>query len=142
MIRPGTAGLAATAIVVAYLLMSMGCVRRTITITSKPPGALVWLNDREVGRTPVDVDFTHYGTFHVRLVHEDYEPMVTTGSARPPWWDNVGPDLVAEIIPAEIHARIEWHYDLLPLDDASEALMERAQQFRAKAIQEPELGPE
>ncbi|MFB3120043.1 MAG: PEGA domain-containing protein [Stenotrophomonas maltophilia] len=36
-------------------------------ITSEPPGALVWLNDREIGRTPVDVDFEFYGRYDVRL---------------------------------------------------------------------------
>ncbi len=43
-------------------LFAAGCVQRTITITSDPPGALVWLNDREIGRTPLDVNFVYYGT--------------------------------------------------------------------------------
>jgi len=38
-----------------------GCVRRVIDITSDPPGARVWVNDREAGRTPCSVEFTHYG---------------------------------------------------------------------------------
>lgn len=47
-----------------------GCLERTITITSQPTGALVHLNDREVGRTPVVVPFTFYGTYTVRLEHD------------------------------------------------------------------------
>ncbi len=47
-----------------------GCVERTITITSDPPYALVWLNDEEIGRTPVTVPFTFYGKYDVRLIHE------------------------------------------------------------------------
>ncbi|MCC5829414.1 MAG: PEGA domain-containing protein [Phycisphaeraceae bacterium] len=47
-----------------------GCVRRTITITSEPSGALVHLNDQEVGRTPLTIGFTHYGVYDVRLTHE------------------------------------------------------------------------
>ena len=127
---------------VGCLVVSTGCVRRTITITSTPPGALVWLNDREVGRTPVDVDFTHYGTYDVRLVHDGYEPLLTVGKASPPWWDNVGPDFVAELIPAEVNARVDWHYDLEPLNDDPEALVDRARELRSTAIVEPELGPE
>lgn len=51
-------------------VFSSGCVRRTITITSEPSGALVHLNDTEIGRTPVTVGFTHYGVYDVRLSHE------------------------------------------------------------------------
>ncbi len=47
-----------------------GCVQRTITITSDPPHAIVWLNDEEIGRTPVTVPFTFYGKYDVRIVHE------------------------------------------------------------------------
>ncbi len=124
------------------LLIAGGCVRRTITITSEPSGALVWLNDREVGRTPVDVDFTHYGTYDVRLVHDGFEPMLTVGEAKPPLWDHMGPDLVAELIPGEVHSRVEWHYELQPLADDPEALVDRARELRSQAIEEPVLGPE
>ena len=83
-------------IVLAALVALSGCVRRTITITTEPEGTLVWLNDREVGRTPVEVDFKYYGTYDVRLEHRGYEPMMTSGRADPPWWDHVGLDLIAE----------------------------------------------
>ncbi len=88
--------------VLAALAAACGCVRRTITITTEPPGTLVWLNDREVGRTPVQVDFKHYGTYDVRLEHRGYEPMMTSGRANPPWWDHVGLDLFAELTPADL----------------------------------------
>jgi len=48
----------------------VGCVERTITITSEPSGALVHLNDEEIGRTPVTVPFRFYGVYDVRLTHE------------------------------------------------------------------------
>lgn len=51
----------------ACMLASVGCVERTITITSEPSGALVHLNDEEVGRTPLTVPFTFYGVYDVRL---------------------------------------------------------------------------
>ncbi len=47
-----------------------GCVERTISISSEPSGALVHLNDEEVGRTPLTVPFTFYGTYSVRVTHE------------------------------------------------------------------------
>ena len=119
-------------IVLAALVALNGCVRRTITITTEPEGTLVWLNDREVGRTPVEVDFKHYGTYDVRLEHRGYEPMMTSGRADPPWWDNVGLDLIAELIPVDLESRIEWHYVMEPLDDAREALLSRARELRKK----------
>jgi len=61
-------------VVLVVLLMGplamVGCIERTITITSDPSGALVHLNDEEVGRTPVVVPFTFYGTYTVRLEHD------------------------------------------------------------------------
>ncbi len=108
-----------------------GCVRRTILITSEPPGALVWLNDREIGRTPVDVDFLYYGRYDVRLVHEAYEPLLGSGLATAPWWDTIGLDLVAELLPIELRSETVWHYDLEPKDDDPDALLRRARKLRS-----------
>jgi hypothetical protein len=55
--------------VLACASLLAGCLERTITITSDPTGALVHLNDAEVGRTPVTVPFTFYGNYTVRLEH-------------------------------------------------------------------------
>lgn len=110
--------------------MLPGCVRRTIEITSDPPGALVFLNDREVGRTPLDVDFVFYGTYDVRLIRDGYEPLLTSGDAKPPWWDNIPLDLVAEAVPGEPHAQVKWHYTMQPLDNDRVRLLDRAQEMR------------
>jgi hypothetical protein len=106
--------------------LATGCVRRTITISTDPPGAMVWLNDREIGRSPVDVDFDYYGTYDVRLEREGYEPQMTSGDAKAPLWDMVGLDLVAELLPFDLHSRVEWHYALEPGKKDREALIERA----------------
>lgn len=44
-----------------------GCVERKITVISNPEGALLTLNDVEVGRTPVTVPFTWYGDYDVQI---------------------------------------------------------------------------
>ena len=112
------------------VVLSSGCVRRTIMITSEPPGVLVWVNDREVGRTPVDIDFEYYGVYDVRLELAGYEPMMTSGEAAPPWWDGVGMDFFAELVPADLHSEVRWHYDLAPLMEDREALVDRADRLR------------
>ena len=118
------------AIFLLFLLLTAfvlcACVRRTILVTSEPDGALVYLNDQEVGRTPVEVDFIYYGEYDVRLVRDGYEPIVTSAMAWPPLWDNIPLDLVAEAIPGEPHAQVHWHYDLQPPDANRDEMIARA----------------
>ncbi len=116
------------------IICASGCVERTITITSQPPGALVWLNDREIGRTPVDVEFLYYGTYDVRLALDGYESLMTRGDAVPPLWDNVGLDFVAEMIPGA-QSHVQWHFELAPADDDAEKLIQRAQELRQRALE-------
>ena len=109
-----------------------GCVQRTITITSDPPDALVYLNDEEVGRTPVTVPFTFYGTYDVRLERPGYQTLHTATRADAPWWEAPGPDLVAEVMPGDKHVDLQWHYELEPAEPADpERLLDHARQLRA-----------
>ncbi len=122
--------LVAPAVLLTAAVVMGGCVKRTISITSEPTGALVWLNDREIGRTPVEVEFDYYGTYDVRLQKEGYESKMTTGEAKAPWWEFIGLDLIAELTPADLHSRVEWHYQLRPADDDPAAILERAGELR------------
>ena len=119
-----------------------GCVQRTIHIASEPTGALVYLNDEEVGRTPVDVPFTFYGTYDVRLEKEGYEPLWTTGEAAAPWWEYPGPDLIAEAIPGA-RSDVYWEYeleratpadevDVVELNDRARALRRATREYDAR----------
>ncbi|MEE9404334.1 MAG: PEGA domain-containing protein [Algisphaera sp.] len=125
----------AVAIAACLLLAATtpGCVQRRISITSRPAGALVYLNDQEVGRTPLTVPFTFYGTYDVRLEADDRPPLWTTANAKQPWWEYPGPDLFAELLP---HAKssIAWDFDIPPADPAADAdvpaLLKRAQHMR------------
>ena len=116
----------------APLVLLGGCVERTIEITSEPSGAIVWLNDREVGRTPVEVEFLYYGVYDVRLALDGYEPLVASGTATPPWWDNVPLDLAAEMSPNTDEAHFHWHYVLEPPQNDRGQLIERAAELRSR----------
>ncbi len=124
-------------LVVAALLVAMlpsvGCVRRTISVTTTPPGAIVFLNDREVGRTPCDVEFLHYGVYDLRLRLEGYEPVVGSGRADAPVWDFIGADFFAELVPAQLESRVEWHFDLEPSTRDAGALRARASEMRLQS---------
>jgi hypothetical protein len=119
----------------AALLLLTGCVERTIKITSEPEGALVYLNDEEVGRTPLSVPFTFYGTYDVRLEAEGFAPLWTQQEAKAPWWEAPGPDLVAEAVP---HNQTEqnWHFKMQPAANPdADAVISRARQLRATLAQ-------
>ncbi len=121
-----------------------GCLKRTIAVTTEPPGALVWLNDVEIGRTPVETDFTYYGVFDVRVRREGYEPILTKMRAETPLSERPVIDLAAEALPTTIHNIVRWHFDLTPVAEAGpdkagaeKALTERASELRARSPQTP-----
>lgn len=128
-------------LIACALVALAGCVERRIEITSEPSGALVRVAGKEVGRTPLDVGYTFHGWHDVELELDGYEPLMTTALARTPWWENPGPDLVAELWPGRIDNVQRWHFVLEPRveqaegEDAERALIERASAMRA------ELGP-
>lgn len=113
-------------------LLAAGCVERTIRITSDPPGALVFLNDEEVGRTPCEAAFLHYGTYDVRVVKDGYEPYMGPAEANVPLYDLPGPDLAAELLPIRFRSRVNWHFALRPVTDTDEAMIDRARQLRSR----------
>ena len=119
----------------AALALAGGCVERTITVTSEPSGSLVYLNDEEVGRTPVTVPFRFYGVYDVRLEHDGYAPLWTKHAADQPWWDFMGPDLVAETIP-HVKSQQTWSFTLEPRPaDDPDLLVAHARQMRAATDQ-------
>jgi hypothetical protein len=123
-------GLAALALTGCY-----GQVQRTITIDSEPEGARCWLNDNEVGKTPVTVPFTWYGTYSVRLEHPGYEPLIAKADVNAPMFQWIGPDLLYEtVIPGIHHDTHAFRFALheaKPTDPA--ALRERAESLRRDA---------
>ena len=119
--------------VVACLVLSLGCVERRLVITSEPSGALIKLNDEPVGRTPLEVGFTWYGTYDLTLEHEGYKTLQTQRTAEMPWWERPGPDLFAEAIPGRL-VEIKWHLQMQPQEPAGEVdallIVEHANQLR------------
>jgi len=112
-----------------------GQVQRTLTIDSEPEGARCWLNDNEVGRTPVTVPFTWYGTYRVRLEHPGYEPLVTEADVNAPFFQWVGPDLLYEtVVPGVHHDTHAFRFALHEAKPADpEGLRERAESLRRDA---------
>lgn len=134
----------------AVLFGLSGCLKRTISITTEPEGALVWLNDVEVGRTPLETDFTYYGTYDVRIRREGYEPLATSAKASAPVYEWPGADLVSEAVPANIHTVVRWHWVLTPRIEATldkpaaeSEVLSRARELRSRSVPpKPEAEPQ
>ncbi len=137
-----------TLTLLAAMCCSGGCLKRTISVTTEPPGALVWINDVEVGRTPLETDFTFYGTYDVRVRREGYEPLITSAKAKTPVQELPGVDLLAEVAPVRLHNIVHWHWVLVPLaeqaqskEQAEKDLLARAGGLRAQILAKPETTP-
>jgi len=111
-----------------------GCVRRQIDITSTPGGALVRVNDREVGRTPCRIEFDHYGLYDVRLSLDGYESVVGVGRADAPFWDWAGVDLIGELAPWNSVSSTAWHFNLVPDRSAPGELVVRARALQSDLL--------
>jgi hypothetical protein len=121
------------AIALLLMISAGGCVRRSLTVRSQPPGALVYLNGVEVGRTPVTRDFLWYGVYDVELRRDGYETLKTRGKVIAPWWQWVPIDLVAELLP--LHDRRELAYSMRPISEAAvdpKVMLQRAEAMRPK----------
>jgi hypothetical protein len=126
------------ALVLAACLASTGCygqVLRTLTIESEPPGAVCWLNDNEIGRTPITVPFTYYGTYGVRLEYPGYEPLTTKAKVRMPFYENIPLDLAFEtVVPGIQYDTHEFKFALKKAEPVDpDALRQRAEGFRKDA---------
>ena len=116
-------------------LAAAGCVQRRMTIRSNPPGALVYVDDYQIGTTPVSTDFVYYGTRKIRLVKDGYETLTVRQPFPLPWYQVFPLDFVTENIwPGEI--RDERVVDLAMAPMAAtppEEVVARAEQARASA---------
>ncbi len=106
-----------------------GCVKRTISVTSNPPGALVWVNDREIGRTPISAEYVHSGEYDIRLELDGVEPIMTSR-----WTERRGDlpviDIFADAFTSTNETKTVWHFDLIQRDDNKDSLLKRARTVR------------
>lgn len=120
-----------------------GCVQRRLTIRSNPPGALVYIDNYEIGRTPVATDYVYYGTRSIRLVKDGFETRTVEQFIPPPWYEVFPLEFVSEnLVPLEIRDERMFSYDLLPqVIVPRDQLLSRAQALRDGSRRDPRLLP-
>lgn len=99
----------------AATFLAGGCVQRKLTINSDPPGAVVTMNDREVGRTPLTTDFIWYGDYDVQVRKDGFQTINKPQPLPAPWWQCPPIDLLAELMPWHPTDRRTLNYKLTPL---------------------------
>lgn len=120
------------------LLSACGTNQRTLVITSEPAGALVHVNDVQLGETPLEAEFTWFGVYDVRLSKPGFEPLVTTAKADPNLHDQPVFDFFSEVFPGTRETTVRWHFTLDPADTDQDALLERARDIRERMNGAPE----
>ena len=110
-----------------------------MTIRTEPPGALVKLNGKRLGFSPVSTDFTFYGTYEIELIKDGYESQTILQKVAPPWYQRFPIDFVSDnFSPFHITNRHEFSWklkkkEIVPTDN----LLNRADQLRSDAL----IGP-
>ena len=122
-------------LVVMIVMVAPGCVRRRMLVRSQPAGATVYVDDQEIGMTPVSVEFTYYGTRKIQLIRDGYETLTVKQAFSPPWYQFPVMEFISETLSPWEH-RDEHVLDfqmepqqILPAD----RLLERAQELRTNA---------
>ncbi len=118
----------------ALLLVAVlpGCVRRRMTVRSNPPGAVVYVDDQEIGTTPASTNFTYYGTRKIQLVKDGFETLTVKQTFYPPWYEITPLDFVSETLwPHEVRDEQYLDFQLQPQQIVpAEKLVERAESLR------------
>ena len=133
---------------VALILMGFattGCVQRRMMIRTDPPGALVYVDDYEIGTTPIACNFTYYGTRKIRLVKDGFETVTVEQPIRAPWYQIPPLDFVSDnFVPGEIRDNRLLSYRMTPQRQIpSGELVARAEGLRSdvRATQYPTVVP-
>lgn len=114
-----------------------GCVSRRLTVVSNPPGALVDIDGRRVGVTPVSEDFIYYGTHEITLSKPGFKTMTVQQPARTPWYQIPPLDFFSDnFLGRHVTDSHVFEYQLEQLGpdaDNTAPLIERGRNFRSQA---------
>ena len=116
---------------IAFIILT-GCVERKLTINTKPQGALVVLNDEEIGESPVTTNFNWYGDYCIRINKKGYETLKTHQKLNAPWYDHFPFDFFTQVVyPGRIVDSYEWQFELSPRQEVNvEELIKQAREMQ------------
>ena len=117
------------------LVGAAGCVERKLTINTNPAGAQVFLNDEEIGVSPVTASFNWYGDYNITIRKQGCETLQTHRKLQAPWCDLFTFDFLTQILyPGRIVDSREWSFELAPQKEISrQELIKSAEQIKNQA---------
>jgi hypothetical protein len=123
------------ALALVLVCCETGCVRRRRAIRSNPPGAKVYVDEQEIGVTPVSTNFTYYATRTITLIKDGYRTEKTQHRVLPTWYQIPGVDFFSEnLYPRELRDERVVDFQLVPQENVRiEDLMNRANALRDNA---------
>jgi len=108
-----------------------GCVERKLTINTNPSDAQVYLNDEEIGPSPVTVSFNWYGDYNVTVRKQGFATLSTHRKLQEPWYDYFPFDFFAQVLyPGRIVDSYEWSFDLKPQQEINRQELIEALNFK------------
>lgn len=122
-------------LVILWVAVGPGCVRRRMTVRSNPSGAVVFVDQQRIGVTPVSTNFTYYGTRNVQLIKDGYETVTEEHKFQTPWYQYPVVDFFAENLwPFELRDERILDFDLPPQQTvAPSQVIRNAEQLRGEA---------
>jgi hypothetical protein len=120
---------------ITVCLCAVGCVERRLMVRTNPPGALLYVDDYEIGATPIATNFTYYGNRKIRLVKDGYETLTVVEPIPPPWYQITPLDFFSEnLVPGQIRDQRTLDFQLVPQAVVPpEQLLSRAEALRRGA---------
>jgi len=127
--------------VLLVCLLTAGCVRRLVTVRSEPSAAMLYVDGKKMGPTPVTFKFHHYGTRRFTLIQQEPETgriayrKTVSQRIRPPWYQVFPLDFVFDVLlPFRFEDEHEFTYALeKPVSPDKSELLERANELRGRA---------
>jgi len=130
--------------IVVIIFVSAGCVTRTITVKTNPPRALVYIDNKLAGESPVAIPFIYYGTRKIVIEKRDGEGRLTHERTtvfekiKAPVYQFFPLDFFSDVLwPFEIEDEHILSYDLVklnppPIKEQQEKLLKNAEELRQR----------
>ena len=105
------------------MLLMSGCVERELTINTVPQDAQIFLNDEEIGISPVTVNFNWYGIYRVKIQKNGYETLKSNVKIERPVHDYFPFDIFENLFNPHRVDSYCWEFDLQPYQSIDRKLL-------------------
>lgn len=131
------------------VFLLFGCVTRTITVRTNPSNALVYIDDKLVGESPVTIPFTYYGTRKITIEKRDADGKLIRKretvfeKIKPPIYQIFPLDFVSEFaLPFNMKDDHILNYDLVELEPLSRKEMQKKVLDNAEELRQKLYSPD